>query len=414
MPTGDGGRLAIALAIGLLLGIERERRKGTGPGRAPAGIRTFALVALLGGVAMLAGGGAVVAVGLAFVGAAALVSYVLGDRTDPGLTTEVALTVAFLLGALTQREPALAAGLGVAVAVLLAARQWLHRLVASLLTEQELHDLLLLAAAALVVLPLVPDRSLGPYDAINPFRTWRLVVLVMGAGGTGYVALRALGPRYGLSLAGFASGFVSSAATIAAMGNRARANPALREPAIAGAVLSSVATVIYLTVVLAATSAPVLERMTPALLAAGVIAAGYGGVFTWRALRATPSAAVDHGRPFDLRNAVVLAVTLTLVSLAAAAAADSLGTAGVVLAAALAGFVDTHAAAASVAALVAAGTLPAADAPVAIMASFTTNALTKAALAVVFGGRRFSIAVVVGVMAGVAAAWAATLASTGT
>jgi uncharacterized membrane protein YhiD involved in acid resistance len=100
---GDGWRLAIALGIGLLLGLERERKKGSGPGRGYAGIRTFALVSLLGGVAMVIGESAVVAVAFGFVAAATLVAYALGDRSDPGLTTEVALLVAFLLGALAQR-----------------------------------------------------------------------------------------------------------------------------------------------------------------------------------------------------------------------------------------------------------------------------------------------------------------------
>ncbi|HMO95596.1 MAG TPA: MgtC/SapB family protein, partial [Tepidiformaceae bacterium] len=141
----DGWRLAIALGIGLLLGVERERNKGVGPHRAPAGIRTFALVALLGGIAMAIGSHAVLAVALGFVAAAVLIAYALGDRTDPGLTTEVALLVAFLLGALAVEQPQLASGLAVAVTILLASRRHLHRFVNQALTEQEIHDGLLFA-----------------------------------------------------------------------------------------------------------------------------------------------------------------------------------------------------------------------------------------------------------------------------
>ena len=105
--AGELWRLGVALAIGLVVGGEREQRKGEGPGRAAAGIRTFALAGLLGGVAWLLGPW-VLASSALFVGGAALVSHTLGDRSDPGLTTEVALVVTFALGALASTRPALA------------------------------------------------------------------------------------------------------------------------------------------------------------------------------------------------------------------------------------------------------------------------------------------------------------------
>ena len=125
---------------------------------------------------------ALVAVGLGIIGAAVLIAYAYGSHEDPGLTTEVALVLAFLLGALAIEEPQLASGLGVVVAILLAARTQIHRFVNQALTEQEVHDGLLFAGAALVVLPLVPNESVGPYDAFNPFTVWRLVVIVMAIG----------------------------------------------------------------------------------------------------------------------------------------------------------------------------------------------------------------------------------------
>ena len=119
--------LPVALGIGLLLGVERERHKGRGPERGPAGIRTFALVALLGGLSYRVGGVAVTAVALAVVGLAAVAGYLVSTDQDPGLTTEIALLVDFLLGALTQRNTALAAGLAVGTAILLAGRELLGR-----------------------------------------------------------------------------------------------------------------------------------------------------------------------------------------------------------------------------------------------------------------------------------------------
>lgn len=321
----DGWRLAVALGIGLLLGLERERRKGSGPGRGYAGIRTFALVSLLGGIAMVVGDTAVVAVALGFVAAATVVAYALGDRTDPGLTTEVALLVAFLLGALAQREPELAAGLGVAVAILLAARESLRRLVSEALTEQEIHDGLLLGAAALVILPLVPDRTMGPFDAFNPFTLWRLVVVVMAIGAAGYVALRLLGPRLGLPLAGLASGFVSSAATIGSMGARARREPSIRRPAVAAAVFSTVATVAQMVVVVGATSSATLRELWPSMIAAGAVAIAYGLIFGVRALRDETEQRAPPGRAFEPKSALIFAATVGGILFLSAALNEWLG-----------------------------------------------------------------------------------------
>jgi len=156
-------RLAIALGIGLMIGAERERRKGTGPSRAPAGIRTFALVSLVGGISLALGGELLVAVAALGVAGLSIVAYRPRGREDPGFTTGIALLTALLLGALAMRQPAVATGVGVVVAVLLAARTRVHRFVRDVLTEQELQDALLFAAAALVVLARTPDR-----------RGWRL------------------------------------------------------------------------------------------------------------------------------------------------------------------------------------------------------------------------------------------------
>ncbi|MBP6195462.1 MAG: MgtC/SapB family protein, partial [Methyloversatilis sp.] len=253
--------LAAALGIGLLIGMERERRKGEGPARAAAGLRTFTLAALLGALAMLLGGGLTLAVLAGVVGVLTTVSYVRSSADDPGLTTEIALVLTFMLGALALHDAPLATGIGVLVAITLAARTQLHRFVVRVMSEDELHDALLLAAAALVILPLTPDRTVDPFNAINPRTLWTLAVLMMTINACGHIALRAIGPALGLSFAGFASGFVSSTATIAAMGAQAVRTPALRAAAVSGAVLSSVATVLQLVLLLSFTSTPVLREM---------------------------------------------------------------------------------------------------------------------------------------------------------
>ena len=190
------GGLAVALGIGLLVGIERERR-GAGGGHPVAGVRTFALVALSGAVAERLGTAAMV-IGAAFVALAALASYRASRERDPGLTTEVAMLLVFLLGVLALRETTLAAGLGVAVALLLSAKSRVHHFVQRVLTEQELHDALLLAAAAAIVLPLLPDQPIAWLAGLNLHTLWLLAVLVMAIQSVGHVAVRAFGSQRGL------------------------------------------------------------------------------------------------------------------------------------------------------------------------------------------------------------------------
>ena len=409
--TGSGSHwhLAVALGIGLMLGLERERHKGEGPEREAAGVRTFALAALLGGLSAEVGGVAVLAVAGSFIALAALIAYAQRRHDDPGLTTEVAMMTAFLLGALTGSDAALAAGLAVVVTAVLAAREPLHRFVNESLSPREMHDGLVFAAAALVILPLVPDREMGPYGVFNPFAIWRLVVLVMAISAAGYIGLRLLGPRLGLALAGFAGGFVSSAATIGAMGARALAEPRLMRPAVAGAVLSSVATVIQLAIVVGATSPAALRELALPLILAGAAAAAYAAVVSLRALRGEAPASVERGRAFDLKTAVVFAATVAVVLVVSAALSDRLGTAGLVLGAGVAGFADAHAAAISVAALVVAGKIPPGEAVVPILAALSANTVTKAALAVVAGRWRYALQVWPGLLLVLAGAWAGAL-----
>jgi uncharacterized membrane protein (DUF4010 family) len=318
----------------------------------------------------------------------------------------MALVVAVLLGALAVEDAELAAGVGVGVTLLLAERGRLHRLVRDTLTEQELHDGLLFAAAALIVLPLVPDRGFGPHDALNPFTVWRLVVIVMAIGGLGYVALRVLGPKRGLPLAGLIGGFVSSTATVAAMAARARRAAAVRRPAVAGAVLSTVASLIVTALVVAAVSVPALRAIMPALVPAGVAAIAYGGVTLARIAGNPADGPLELGRAFDLKLPLILALIVSVTLLMAEVLNARFGSSGLALATALTGFADAHAAAISAATLVAAGRLDADAAVVPILVALTTNSVTKAALAAGIGGWAYARRVIVGLVVVLAAAWA--------
>ncbi len=399
----------VALGVGLLVGIDRERSKGGGATRQAAGLRTFTLASLAGATAMAAGNETLLAAVALGVVAFAGLSYWRARDGDPGLTTETALVLTTLLGGLAIPHPEFAAGLGVVVAVLLAARSTLHRFVRSVLTDDELRDLLIFAAATLVVLPLLPDKPIGPYGALNLRTVWTIVILVMAVSALGYVAVRLVGSRYGLPLAGLASGFVSSSATIAAMGTRVKQEPELMKPAVAGAVLSSVATVVQLAILIAATNMPTLQALWLPLVFSGAAAVLYGGAFTLWALSQSAQKHEAQGNAFSLTTALAFAAILAVVLLAAAVAQDWFGEAGVLIAASVAGFADTHSAAVSVASLVSDGRIKPPQTIIPVLAAFTTNTITKMVFAVTAGGRLFALYVIPGLLLMLLAAWAGLL-----
>ncbi len=397
----------VALGIGLLIGAERERRKGEGP--SPAGIRTFAITSLAGAIALKVGGELLLAMVTIGVFALSALAYWRTDDDDPGLTSEVALVVTILLGGLSVQQPALAAGLGVTIAILLAARVPLHHFVRSILTESEMMDALTFAAATLVVLPLLPNRDIGPYGALNLYKIWIVVIIVIGISGAGYMATRLLGSRYGLPISGLASGFISSIATIGAMGARTMKNPTVLRPAAAGAVLSTVATIIQLTIVLTATSLSTLRAMLPSLIFSLIMALAYGAAFTLGASRETEPSKEPNGHAFSFPKALLFATILSVVLLASAALQDWFGENGVMIAAAVTGFADAHSAAISVASLVSSEKISSSAAVLPILIGLSTNTISKLVVAAVSGGRQFATRVIPGLVLVLFAAWAGSL-----
>ncbi|MHB8913352.1 MAG: MgtC/SapB family protein [Lysobacter sp.] len=390
--------LGVALGVGLLIGVERERAKGTGRRRAAAGVRTFALLGLVGGLAHLVGASGVAVAGI-FVTLAMLASYRRSQAADPGLTTEVAMLATFFLGVLAMRMVPVAAGLGVVVALVLASKSTLHRFTRQVLSAQELHDLLLLTAAAFVVLPLLPDRTIDPWEAINPRKLWLLVIAVMAVSSAGYVALRAFGSRLGLALAGLAGGFVSSTATIAAMGDRARASPQASAAFASAGLVSNVGTIIQLTIVMAALSPELLRHAAWPLAAAGMVAVGAAVVSSWRAFSASGDAHDLAGkRPFEPVRVLAFVSILAVIVLLAAIARHWLGAGSLPWVLAASGLADVHAAAASAAQLVATGQVDADQALLALLAALTTNSLMKCVVAALKGGRHYAARVIPGIV----------------
>lgn len=399
----DAAGFSVALGIGALVGIERERSKGDGADRGPAGLRTFLLIALTGAVCQRLGTVGI-AVGGAFVGLSALASYRATRQRDPGLTTEVAMLIVFLLGILAIDSPPLAGALGVVVAVVLAGKHRLHRFTRQTLTAQEVHDGLLLAAAAAVVLPLLPDRTVDPWEALNPRKLWTLVVVVMAINAGGYIALRVLGAARGLALAGFFGGFVSSTATIAAMGDRARGTPALLRACVSAALFSNVATVAMLGAVFAALAPSMLRPLAWPLTLASLAALAVAALARAPTDIGASGAGLDHaatapGRPFEPRQALAFAAIVSAILLLAAIVHAHLGEAGLHAAAGVSGFADVHAAAASVAQLVSAGSVTPHDAGGPLLVALIANSLSKATVAWLRGGRGYALRVLPGLIA---------------
>jgi uncharacterized membrane protein (DUF4010 family) len=386
-------KLAVSLGIGLLVGAERERSKGVDPDRSLAGIRTFTIASLLGAVSITISFWLLV-VSVICVTIFAAIAYVVRGDKHPGLTTEIALVFTVILGGLAITAPSLAASLAVTAAILLSAKEPIHGFVRGTVTKDELNDFLILAAATLIVLPLVPNELIGPFSAINPRNLWLIVILVMFISGLGHLALRLLGGRIGLPIVGLVSGFISSIATIGTMGERAKEMPALMDSAVAGAVLSSLATVLQLTLLLAAIHRPTLQALAAPLVFGGVSIAIYGFVITLSSFHKSNSEISKPSRSFSVKTA------LTSAGLKA-----WFGQAGLVVASGVAGLADVHASTISVASLAAAGKLSAVNAVVPILFAFSVNAFSKAVAAVVGGGKAFALQVIPSLIIQVSAVW---------
>lgn len=398
--------LAGALGSGLLMGIERERRKGSGPHRALAGVRSFTLASLAGAAAALWGGSWLVTVGAAFVAALGVVAHARDRSGDPGVTTEIALWLAYVIGVVCAHSLLTAAALAVVTTGLLGAREALHRFARDWLRPAEVQGGLVLAAIALLALPLAPDRPLWG-EVLNPQVMVRLVLVLLLIQSLAHLGRRLLDARRALALSALASGFVSSSATIASLGvavREGRETPRLQGGA---AALSCVATMVQIVVVAATVQPAWLGRLWAPALAGGVVAALWG----WALLRARAPAAEQAaavGPPadpamFKLRDALLIAAMLTGIQLLVHGLSLWWGSAGLIAGTLLAALADVHAA---VAAVLVQGRPQDGMGPSlqwAVAAALAVHALSKTTIAWISGGWRYGLAAGGGVLAHTAA-----------
>lgn len=349
--------LAVALGCGLLVGIERERRKGQGPARALAGLRSFALTCVTGAAAALTGLNGVVVAGAAFIAGLGVVAYLKDRSDDPGVTTEVALLLTYLVGVLSAHSAALAAGLAVVLTVVLAVREGAHRFATHWLRPSELRDGLLLAALVLLALPLLPDRPLWG-EALNPRAIGTLLALLLALQSAAHLARRLLATRHAVALSALASGFVSSTATIASMGLAVRPHAARARAMAGGGLLSCVSTQLQLLMVAAAVRPAWLPVLWLPALAAGALALAWGW---WLVRRDSTEVAVTGATPrtealpapredrmFSLSGALAVAVLLAAIQALVHGLQGWLGEAGLLAGAVIGALADLHASAAAV------------------------------------------------------------------
>lgn len=395
-----------ALGIGLLIGAERERVKGTGTSRRFAGIRTFSIAALLGAVSAIIKSEIILAIILMMLSALSYLSYQRREKIDPGITSYLALLLTTILGYLAVYNSLLAAAMSIGLVLLLATKHKMHYYVKKVLTQQELNDTIIFLACAFILLPILPNKSMGPFQAINPYKLAELLLLVMAIGVVAYVLTRWLGLKFGLPIAGFVSGFISSTATIHAMGVRVKEHPLQMNIAVSAAVLSSISTIIQMTIIVSIIAPSILYALRLPLLAGGVSAVSYSVYFIYSYSEDKTLVLEEvQGRAFSFKMTLTFASILAGIFLLSAAVNHYFLASGLLWSAAITGFVDPHATAASLANLVAGKKLLSTDTVWPILICLTSNSVLKAWMAYTSGGMSYALKIIPGLIIVIVSMW---------
>jgi len=388
-------RLAIALAIGLLIGVERGWKEREDPeGERTAGLRTFALAGLLGGVwgalALGLGTAGVVAMGIAFAAFTIVFAYYrlreMRHEGSFGVTTVVAAMLAFALGTYAVLgNMVLAAAAGVAVTLLLALKGVLHEWVRRL-TWAELRSGLVLLAMTVILLPVLPDRAFGPFEALNPYEIWLMTVLIAAVSFVGYIAVRLTGERRGIVLSGLAGGLVSSTAATISFARLAKEHPAQKRLLISGAVLAGATMMLRILFVAGLFNTALIPLLAPPLLMAATAMLIGAALLLRRQGDFADAEPLNLKNPFELKTVLGFGVLLAVILFLAKAVLATVGAGGVYLLAAISGLADVDAITLSMARL-GADSMAARAASLAILVAALTNTLSKAALSGVAGGK---------------------------
>ncbi len=405
--------LAIAALAGMAVGVEREWSGHTvGPDARFAGVRTFTLLGFLGGLAgsFLNAGQSGIAIALLSASAAMVVAaYVFAMRrpgTTADSTTETAALVVLALGVVAGvGQLALAGGCAALVVLALVEKsrvqQWLKRV-----DDHEMRAALQFAVLALVVLPLIPDVQVGPWDSIRPRELWIVVLLFSGLNFAGYVARQIVGTARGYGVTGLLGGLVSSTAVTLHFSRKSKTDPPLAEPLGLGVVAACTVLVPRVFIVSTLLDHRVGLALLPFLIPPFLVGAGFVARVLWRARQRGPdsdasSSEVDQSpdrNPLGLWQSVQMALAFQVVLLVMAWVQNTVGTPGVIATAAVLGLTDMDALTLSMSRLGADAALR--DiAATAIGVGMLANTLLKLTLTIVLGSRPFQRRASVGLIA---------------
>lgn len=385
--------LATALGIGLLLGVVRERKHA--PNQAEAGLRTHTLIALLGATCWQLGIIPFTATAI-ILGSFVVSSYFKTAPQDPGLTGEVTVLVNFSLAALALEKMEVAAALGVLSAILLEAKRPLHRISRDIITEQEIKDALLLLASILIILPLLPSEAIDQWGVIKLNNIWKVVVLILGTGMFGHLARRFLGARFGLPIAGFFSGFVSSTAAMASFGQNVKNDPKNLTPSVAAALLANLSSLLLFIGVIATVSKTLFYSLLLPFILATLFLLGVTGFLLFRFISVKEEDIFQSDQAFKISHAVIIALAIAAVSFLSVWLNAIMGGVGVIITSIIAAMAEIHASAASLAQLSAQKAISLETAQWGVIGALTSSALTKIVLSYFSGGREFALRIATG------------------
>ena len=406
------GRFGAALAIGLLIGTQREfqhRREDNGARSPYAGIRTFPLVALAGGLgAYLSGlfdGPWIVVAVVLVIGAMGLAAYQAGAaRGDVGLTTEIALLVTGLAGALCiAGNLGVVVAIGVATTILLALKTETRQFV-NALSETEVEAALKFAAVSALVLPVLPNETYGPapFNVVSPFKVWLMVVFISGISFLGYVLTKVVGAQRGVGLTGIVGGLASSTAVTLSFAERSKSQEAL-SGALAMGVLAAWAVMFARVLVEAAVvNRALLLEVWPAITAGGVAGLAYG-LFRWYRSRQLEKNGSDgegpsFSNPFELKSALAFGALYAVILVGSKAAEMYLGTTGLYASAIASGLADVDAVTLSMAELSRPneGSLDLRTAATAVVLAAASNTVVKGGIVATTGSAAMRKAIIPG------------------
>ena len=376
-----------SLAIGLLIGMERERTPS-----AKAGLRTFALVSLFGTlVALIAdksGTPWMLMAGLLSVAGMIIASYINTptENNDPGTTTVTALLISYSLGVLVWLGfSKLAVMLAIATTTLLYFKPELQG-ITQRLTRRDLVSILQFSVLTFVILPILPNQNYGPYGSFNPYQAWMMVVLISGLSLAGYVALRMTGQRYGVPLLGFLGGLVSSTATTLLYAKHSKLNDCMFRLSAVVILIASQVVLVRLMVVSGIISPAILKQLAP-VMGLGLLFGLAATLFNWKRLQNTGELPMpETSNPTELHAALGFGALFVIVLFCAAWLTDIAGSSGLYIVAIVSGLTDVDAIALSSLRLFQMEKLSSEQAVISISLAFLANMLFKFGMAASIGG----------------------------